>query len=151
MSKVMVALTRDTLDPIESINFVKDPRAGAVVYFGGTTRDNVQGKHVQHLSYESYEPLALKTMEEIATSALSKWSIENSPSSYICKVSIKHRLGVVPVMEDSIIITVSAGHRQRGWEAAQWILEEMKSRAEIWKNETYSDGSYVWQANNGVH
>lgn len=146
-NNVLVCLTREQLDPIKSINFVKHPNAGAVVYFGGTTRDNAEGKQVKHLSYESYEPLALKTMDHIAQTALSKWSKDQSPNSYICKVSITHRLGLVPIMEDSIIITVSAGHRQSGWEAAQWILEEMKSRAEIWKNETYSDGSNIWQAN----
>jgi molybdopterin synthase catalytic subunit len=145
----LVRLTEDPLDPIELINFVRTPLAGAIVYFGGITRDNMNGKKVTHLSYDSYRPLAEKTLHKIASQALDRWSPEKSQEEYICKVAIVHRLGSVPIGEESVIIAVSAGHRKEGWEASQWILEAVKASVEIWKNESYCDGTAIWKANDG--
>ncbi|ANB15461.1 Molybdopterin-converting factor subunit 2 [Sugiyamaella lignohabitans] len=146
---IQIALTEDPLDPLELINFVRTPRAGAIVYFGGITRDNMDGKQVVHLSYEAYKPLAIKTLNSIASKALEKWNIEKNHDEYICKVAIVHRLGEVPIGEESVIIAVSAGHRKEGWAAGEWILERVKESVEIWKNERYADGTGVWKANDG--
>jgi molybdopterin synthase catalytic subunit len=59
-----------------------------------------------------------------------------------------HRLGVVPIAEESILIAVSSPHRQAAWRAGEEALEECKDRAEIWKLEEF-DGAEggVWRAN----
>lgn len=61
-----------------------------------------------------------------------------------------HRLGVVPIGEESILIAVSSPHRQAAWRAGEEALEECKNRAEIWKLEEF-DGegpeAGVWRAN----
>ena len=58
-----------------------------------------------------------------------------------------HRLGVVPTLEESIHIATSAAHRKEAYMANEYILEQVKKRAEIWKKEMYSDKSWNWKAN----
>ena len=104
----------------------------------GTTRDNFDGKSVKHLEYSAYEALALETMRLIAERMVRKHSLVG--------VSIVHRLGVVPIGEESVIIAVAAPHRQAAWRAGEEALEEVKASVEIWKLEEFEDGS-VWRAN----
>lgn len=58
-----------------------------------------------------------------------------------------HRLGVVPIGEESILIAVSAPHRQAAWRAGEEALEECKSRVEVWKREEFEGEEGVWRAN----
>ncbi|BFZ60906.1 hypothetical protein YB2330_001958 [Saitoella coloradoensis] len=127
--RVFASLTYDTLDVKTQIDRVRSPKAGAIVLFSGTTRDNFENKPVTHLSYESYVPLALSSLTSIATTALQRWNLEG--------VAVTHRLGTVGVGEESILIAVSCGHRRESFEAGEWILEEVKKRAEVWKREEY--------------
>lgn len=161
-STYKVTLTHKHLDPKEGMDFVRCPQAGAIVYFGGTTRDTfpvplgegvVEEKKVTQLEYESYVPMAIQTLAKIAQKSLkatsSTFAVDGCWPNPICKVYIAHRLGVVPVCEESVVIAISAPHRKEGWMAAEWILEEVKRSAEIWKNEVYEDGSTLWKANDG--
>jgi molybdopterin synthase catalytic subunit len=58
-----------------------------------------------------------------------------------------HRLGTVPIGEESILIAVSAPHRQAAWDAGQEALEECKARVEVWKREEFEGDEGVWRAN----
>lgn len=63
-------------------------------------------------------------------------------------VAMVHRLGVVPVEEESILIAVSAPHRQAAWKGGEEALELCKERVEIWKLEDFGgDEGGVWRAN----
>ena len=62
-------------------------------------------------------------------------------------VAMIHRLGVVPIGEESILIAVSAPHRQAAWRAGEEALEECKARVEVWKREEFEGGQSVWKAN----
>lgn len=137
---IYVGLTHDPLDPKPIMDKVRSPQAGATVLFAGTTRDNFGGRAVLNLAYQSYAPLALRTMRDIAEALTQKHSLKG--------VAIVHRLGVVPVAEESILIAVSSPHRAAAWRAGEECLEEVKARAEIWKLETFEDDkSAVWRAN----
>lgn len=93
---------------------------GAIV---GTTRDNFDGKPVAHLEYTSYAPLALKTMLSIAQMVKEKHALT--------AVSMVHRLGVVPIEEESILIAVSAPHRHAAWKGVKKRWSFAKRR---WKS-----------------
>ncbi|KAF3936488.1 hypothetical protein ABW19_dt0209423 [Dactylella cylindrospora] len=135
-----IGLTYDKLDINASIDRVRSPKAGAVVVFIGTTRDNFQGKQVTTLEYTTYPSLALRSLTSIVASLKSS----NSPSLH--SISILHRLGVVPIGEDSIVIALSTSHRTEGWRIAEECLEMVKEKVEIWKREWFADGG-VWRAN----
>lgn len=133
-----VALTHDVLNSKDIMDRVRSPKAGAIVLFAGTTRDNFNNKPVKELQYQSYVVLALRTMLRISQSMQSKHSLTS--------VAMVHRLGVVPIGEESILISVSSPHRQAAWRAGEEMLEEVKAKVEIWKKEEFEDGG-IWRAN----
>jgi molybdopterin synthase catalytic subunit len=61
-------------------------------------------------------------------------------------ISITHRLGKVDIGEESILIAVSSAHREAAWRAGEECLEEVKQKAEVWKEEWFADGG-VWRSN----
>ncbi|GFH20682.1 Molybdopterin biosynthesis MoaE [Haematococcus lacustris] len=133
-----VRVTESPLDINDLIAFVSDPGAGAVSTFNGVTRDNFQGKRVVRLEYEAYEPMAVKKLQELCDQVTSKWAV--------VKVAIAHRIGVVEVMQPSVIIAVSSAHRRASLEAVHWAIDELKATVPIWKKEFYEDGSQ-WKEN----
>lgn len=106
----------------------------------GTTRDNFDGKPVAQLEYSSYTPLALRTLLAIGQTIRVKHELT--------AISMIHRLGVVPIGEESILIAVSAPHRQAAWKGGEEALEECKEKVEVWKLEQFggNEGG-VWRAN----
>lgn len=141
-----VELRYDALDVAFASRFIRSPTAGANVLFLGTTRNNFDNRPVSHLAYQAYPKLALNTLLKIATEVRSKHNLE--------KVIIVHRLGEVPIEEESIIVGISAGHRGESWKGAEQMLERVKERAEIWKQEWFADSqaengqpTAVWKAN----
>ncbi|KAK1780514.1 molybdopterin-converting factor subunit 2 [Copromyces sp. CBS 386.78] len=137
---IYVALTHDHLSYQSTIDRVRSPEAGAIVVFAGTTRNNFNSLPVQHLSYTSYAPLALRTMLTICRSILTKHGLKG--------IAMVHRLGVVPIGEESILIAVSSPHRQAAWRAGEEALEECKAKVEVWKREEFGgEGGGVWRAN----
>lgn len=141
-----VELRYEALDVAFASKFIRSPTAGANVLFLGTTRNNFNDRPVSHLAYQAYPKLALTTLLKIATEVRSKHNLE--------KVIIVHRLGEVPISEESIIVGISSGHRGEGWKGAEEMLERVKERAEIWKQEWFSDNQAeggqseaIWKAN----
>jgi molybdopterin synthase catalytic subunit len=106
----------------------------------GTTRDNFAGKPVKELQYTSYEPRALQTMLAICKAMLEKHSLTS--------IAMIHRLGIVPIGEESILIALSSPHRQAAWRAGEEALEECKAKVEVWKKEEFGgEEGGVWRAN----
>lgn len=142
---VHVELRYDPLDLAFASRFIRSSTAGANVLFLGTTRNNFDNRPVSHLAYQAYPKLALNTLLKIATEVRSKHKLE--------KVIIVHRLGEVPIEEESIIVGISSGHRGEGWKGAEEMLEKVKERAEIWKQEWFADAesekypAAQWKAN----
>lgn len=126
---IHIELTYSALDTNAILSRVRSPSAGANVLFLGTTRDTFEGRAVARLSYESYAPLALRTLTGISRRARQTHGLVG--------VCIAHRLGSVPIGEASIAIAVSAAHRRAAWRAGEEVLEECKAKAEIWKREEF--------------
>jgi molybdopterin synthase catalytic subunit len=114
----------------------KSPKSGAVAVFEGCARDSSMGKAVVELCYEAFEPMALAQLEEMRQEAIQNFGLNDC--------LIHHRLGVVPPAEAAVAIVCASAHRDGTLRALAWLLEELKKRAPIWKQETYSDGSACW-------
>ncbi|KAH6973447.1 Molybdopterin biosynthesis MoaE [Ilyonectria sp. MPI-CAGE-AT-0026] len=134
-----VALTHDHLNVQDTMDRVRDPGAGAIVIFAGTTRDSFDGKPVKELQYSSYHPRALRSMLAIAQTMRTKHGLKG--------IAMIHRLGTVPIGEESILIAVSSPHRQAAWRAGEEALEECKAGVEVWKREEFEGEEGVWRAN----
>ncbi|OCH96090.1 molybdenum cofactor synthesis 2 [Obba rivulosa] len=149
-------LTHEPLNSQEIIQSVGDGRAGAIAVFIGTTRNSFKGKVVTRLDYQAYSKLAIKTMANIIQAAHTTYARsthspdQSSPAISLVKSVVHHRLGTVPVGEPSIVIAVSSPHRKEAFEACEFILEEVKSKVQIWKREFYegeSEEEAEWKAN----
>jgi molybdopterin synthase catalytic subunit len=66
----------------------------------------------------------------------------------LTSIAMVHRLGIVPIGEESILIAVSSPHRQAAWRGGEEALEECKAKVEVWKREEFGgDEGGVWRAN----
>jgi molybdopterin synthase catalytic subunit len=131
----MFHVTNDPIDLQELVDYVGDPEAGAIATFIGTTRNNNEGRRVIALDYDGYAEMAEKELARIGEDAKTKWPI--------CRMAIVHRLGPVQITEASVIIAVSAGHRDAAFAACRFAIEEIKKTVPIWKKEVY-EGGEVW-------
>ena len=134
-----VSLTPHLLSPTSVLDSIRSPHAGALVLFAGTTRSTFDSRPVTHLSYSAYIPLALRTLRTIAEDIKQKHQL--------IAISIEHRLGTVPIGEESILIAVSAAHRGEAWRAGEEALEACKEKVEVWKLEVFEGDEGVWRAN----
>ncbi|KAF8898796.1 Molybdopterin biosynthesis MoaE [Infundibulicybe gibba] len=112
------------------------------------------GKVVTRLEYQAYSKLAIRTMAEIVGKAALLTRSEHHPASQpvptLIRCAVHHRLGTVPVGEPSIVIAVSSPHRKEAFSACEYILEEVKKHAQIWKREYYegeAESEAVWKEN----
>ena len=128
-------------EPIEPRALEKIVRTadGGVVTFLGIVRDAADdGKHVNALGYEAFEPMALREFERIAGEARDRFGD--------VRMAIVHRVGDVRVGEISVAVLAAAAHRRAAFEACSYAIDQVKRRAPIWKQERYADGTAEWRA-----
>jgi molybdopterin synthase catalytic subunit len=131
---IRVTVGEAAIDPAELLDEVGRPDSGASVLFLGTVRDNSEGKQgVTHLEYEVYSEMVESKIGEIVDEAVARWPILD--------VVVAHRAGVVEVGEASVAVAVSSAHRTDAFEAARFVIDELKQRAPIWKKEFWPGGS----------
>jgi molybdopterin synthase catalytic subunit len=114
------------------VDEVRSDDAGAIATFTGTTRVHSRGRTVTHLDYEAYEGMAESVMAEIADDLRSRYELTG--------IAIHHRIGRVEIGETSVVIAVSAPHRQAALAACKDAIDELKERVPLWKKEVYEGG-----------
>ena len=111
---------------------VTDENAGAVASFVGTVRRQSRGRIVRYLEYEAYAEMAEDVMAQLASSLGQRYDI--------WAVAIHHRVGRVEVGEASVVIAVSAPHRQDALAACRDAIDRLKVEVPLWKKEVYKGG-----------
>jgi MoaE-MoaD fusion protein len=114
------------------VDEVRSDRAGAIATFVGTTRVESRGRIVQHLDYEAFEGMAEQVMAEIAAALKERYDV--------CEIAIHHRTGRVEIGEASVVIAVSAPHRQDALAACKDAIDTLKEQVPLWKKEVYEGG-----------
>ena len=125
-------LTEEALAVETVIAEVADDAAGAIATFTGTVRRESRGRPVLHLEYEAYPEMAEGVMAEIAAELKERHEIHD--------VAIRHRTGRVEVGEASVVIAVSAPHREAALAACKEAIDTLKSTVPLWKKEVYEGG-----------
>lgn len=115
---------------------VDDPGAGGIVIFSGVVRNETGGRPVKFLEYEAHAPMAEGKMREIGEAVHVRWT-------GIKRVAILHRVGRLEIGESSVLIAVSAAHRQDAFAACQYAIDTLKGTVPVWKKEHFEDGE-VW-------
>jgi MoaE-MoaD fusion protein len=114
------------------VDEVRSERAGAIATFVGTTRVESRGRVVEHLDYEAYEGMAENVMAEIAAALKQRYGL--------CEIAIHHRTGRVEIGDASVVIAVSAPHRQDALAACRDAIDTLKEQVPLWKKEVYEGG-----------
>jgi molybdopterin synthase catalytic subunit len=115
---------------------VDDPGAGGIVIFSGVVRNETGGRSVKFLEYEAHAPMAEAKMREIGRDLRGRW-----PG--VKRVAMLHRIGRLEIGESSVLIAVSAAHRQEAFEACKFAIDTLKRTVPVWKKEHFEDGE-VW-------
>ncbi|MBI4547662.1 MAG: molybdenum cofactor biosynthesis protein MoaE [Ignavibacteriae bacterium] len=131
----MIQIVKDKINVEQVIESVADPAAGGVDVFIGTTRNSSNGKQVRFLEYHAYKPMAIKMMHRIVNETRSQWDVK--------KIALVHREGRLEIGEPSVVIAVSAAHRDEAFKACRYLIDTLKKVVPIWKKEFFEDGE-VW-------
>lgn len=105
---------------------------GATAVFVGTLRDFNQGNEVQSMTLEHYASMTQKHLERVAGEALARWPIED--------VLVIHRYGELGPNDPIVCVAVWAARRDPAFAACRHVIDELKSRAPFWKQESTPKG-----------
>ena len=125
-------LTAEPLSLDAVVAEVRSDQAGAIAIFIGTTRLESRGRTVLHLDYEAYEEMAEQVMAQIAMELKGRYEL--------CEIAIHHRTGRLEIGEASVVIAVSAPHRQDALAACRDAIDTLKEQVPLWKKEFYEGG-----------
>jgi molybdopterin synthase catalytic subunit len=121
-----VSLTESALDLPERED---DPGAGAVVVFWGAVRSTEGGRQITGIDYEAHPAMAEHQLRAVAENAARKFEVR--------EIFIRHRTGLVPVAQPSIVVRVASAHRSSAFAASAWIMDELKRVVPIWKHPVF--------------
>jgi MoaE-MoaD fusion protein len=125
-------LSEEPLSIEAAVAEVQSADAGAIATFIGTTRANSRGREVVHLDYEAYEGMAEKTMADLAQALKTKYDLVD--------VAIHHRVGRVGIGDTSVVIAISAAHREAALAGCKEAIDTLKVSVPLWKKEVYVGG-----------
>lgn len=131
---IRVSVGEDPIDAAELVAEVGRPESGATVVFLGTVRDHSPaGSGLTHLDYEVFAEMVEPKISEVVAQAAERWPVRSAV--------VEHRSGVVNLGETSVAVVVSTAHRADAFDAAEFIIDELKKTAPIWKKEHWPGGS----------
>ncbi|UYP67998.1 molybdenum cofactor biosynthesis protein MoaE [Thalassobacter stenotrophicus] len=122
----IVVQEQDFSAATETADFGKGPDVGAVVTFSGIVRD-LPDDPLQQMVIEHYPGMTEKALTKIAQEASTRWDLRD--------VLVIHRYGALSPGEQIMMVATAARHRAQAFEAAEYLMDYLKSRAPFWKKE----------------
>ena len=113
-------------------DFGKNGQVGAIVSFTGVVRDNADST-LQAMEIEHYPAMTKSAITDIATQAETRWNLTD--------VLVIHRYGTLKTGEPIMMVATASAHRKAAFEAADFLMDYLKSCAPFWKKEITADGS----------
>ena len=133
---VVARLEEQTLRPDQELAALIEQAAGdgAVVSFAGIARPGSKaGQTVYRLVLETHAALTLQSLEDIAVEAAARFDISH--------VRVVHRCGDIAAGEPIVFAGAAALHRRAAFEAADYLMDRLKTEAVFWKREVGEAGS----------
>ncbi len=130
------AITPDFIANSIAKHSTKTEIGAHAIFLGQIRKDDKNNNAVVSIEYSAHNEMAETVFYEIREAAFAKYSI-------VC-MHIYHSLGIVKTGEISLFVFVSCKHREKSFEALEYVVEEIKTKAPIWKKENYEDASYRW-------
>ena len=129
-----VGLSSEALPVEDARVWSERPDCGAVVLFTGTVRNFADGRPaVTALEYEAYEEAVQPRLAAVAAEARRRWPP-------LGRVALLHRVGRLEVGAVSVVVAVSAPHREEAFAAARYCIDTVKETVPIWKREEWEGG-----------
>ncbi len=110
-----------------------DPRVGAVASFIGVVRDLNDGDAVSEMSLEHYPGMTESALEKIVAEAKSRWDIYDA--------LVVHRIGRLRPTDQIVLVVVTSAHRGEAFQACEFLMDYLKTRAPFWKKEQTQQGA----------
>lgn len=129
---MVLCLQKEDIDIGALITASRTHADGAQLVFIGCVRDD----GMDALEIEAFVPVAEKDLAEIAEDAKTQFHLNS--------VDIIHRYGRLALGETIVVILVGAGHRPEAYEGSRYIIERLKERVPIWKQEISGDLKGEW-------
>lgn len=131
----MIRIQFEDFDVGEELERLRDnPKVGALVSFSGVVRDLNEGRDVSQMRLEHYPGMTEKAIEEIVDEAKRRWDILD--------VTVIHRVGTLVPMDQIVFVAVASAHRSDAFDACEFIMDYLKTRAPFWKKEMRTDGAH---------
>jgi len=132
-----IEIRTSSFDPWDEINLHqqemgKEGQFGATASFVGTMRDFNEGEPVQSMTLEHYPGMTEKHLEMICADANQKWDLIDT--------LIIHRVGEIEIADPIVLVCVWSAHRTEAFDACRFIMEDLKSKAPFWKQESTTEG-----------
>ena len=133
---IVARLEERALEPAQELNALLEQAKGdgAIVSFTGLARlDTRSGKSLGRLVLEHHPTLTERSLEEIASSAAARFEISH--------VRVVHRCGEISPGEPIVFAGAASKHRRAAFEAADYLMDRLKTEAVFWKQEVSKAGS----------
>ncbi|MBD8730492.1 molybdopterin synthase catalytic subunit MoaE [Pseudomonas sp. CFBP 13710] len=129
-----VRVQHEPFDPGAELNALHQAHTGvgAVVSFVGYVRDFNDGLEVRGMLLEHYPGMTEKALDKIIFEAAQRWPL--------LKLAILHRVGALAPGEPIVFVGVASAHRQAAFQACDFVMDYLKTRAPFWKKENTEDG-----------
>lgn len=133
----MIRVSEEPFDPGAELSAFERAGvgSGAVVSFLGKVRDQTSSEDVDALYLEHYPGVTERSIAEIEVAARKRWNIDDA--------MIIHRVGRLAPGEPIVMVCVSSAHRRDAFEAADFLMDYLKTEAMFWKKEIRKD-SEAW-------
>lgn len=133
---VVHAAVADTpITPEEAHAGVGSPTCGAVVGFSGVVRNHDGGREVTSLSYTAH-PSAERIIREVAGEVAARHDG--------VRIWVAHRVGPLAIGDQALVAAVGAPHRGEAFRACSDLVDLVKERVPIWKEQFFTDGTIEW-------
>ena len=110
---------------------------GAIVSFTGLVREFGKDSRIQAMTLQHYPGMTEKALQHIASQACQRWSLGG--------VRVIHRIGKLQAGDNIVLVVTASIHRKDAFEAAQYIMDYLKTDAPFWKKE-HTDHGDQWVA-----
>ncbi len=118
-----------------------NPAIGAVVTFLGQMRDINEGDQVSSMTLEHYPGMTEKALQAIVDEADQRWELMG--------VRVVHLVGELQPLDPIVLVAVASSHRGEAFQACEFIIDYLKTRAPFWKKESTADGERWVDARHG--
>ena len=130
----MVALiTEEDFDIAVEHEKLKASSVGAIVTFTGTVRDVCGEENIKDMTLEYYPGMTESEINKIINEAKQRWPLE--------KVTVIHRVGCLSPRDNIVFVGCASAHRMPAFDAANFIMDYLKTKAPFWKKESRTSGA----------